>query len=59
MSAGDDLSTVETKLRRRFRVTETEIPIAGRTLSILHPESAEDLIDEREFDLDERLPYWA
>jgi predicted nicotinamide N-methyase len=54
-----DFSVEEAKLRRRFRVAETKISIAGRALSILHPESAEDLIDEREFDLDERLPYWA
>jgi predicted nicotinamide N-methyase len=59
VTRADELATAETKLRRRFRVTETDIPIAGRTLSILHPESAEDLIDERDFDLDERLPYWA
>jgi predicted nicotinamide N-methyase len=55
----DDRSDDEAKLRRRFRVIETDVAIAGRTLSILHPESAEDLIDERDFDLDERLPYWA
>jgi predicted nicotinamide N-methyase len=52
-------SADEVKLRRRFRVIETDVAIASRTLSILHPESAEDLIDERDFDLDERLPYWA
>jgi ETFB lysine methyltransferase len=28
-------------------------------LSILHPESAEELIDEQDFERDERLPYWA
>jgi len=55
----DKRSADEAKLRRRFRVIETEVAIARHTLSILHPESAEDLIDERDFDLDERLPYWA
>ena len=35
------------------------VSIGARALRILHPESAEDLIDEREFDRDERLPYWA
>jgi predicted nicotinamide N-methyase len=59
VSADDAPSSEEAKLRRRFRVIETGVPIAGRTVSILHPESAEDLIDERDFDLDERLPYWA
>src|ERR1043165_3041339 len=52
-------SAEESKLRRRFRVIETDVAIGGKTISILHPESAEDLIDERDFDLDERLPYWA
>ena len=33
--------------------------LGGRTLTILHPASAEDLIDEKEFEQDERLPYWA
>jgi predicted nicotinamide N-methyase len=59
VSSDDAPSSDEAKLRRRFRVIETAVPIAGRTVSILHPESAEDLIDERDFDLDERLPYWA
>lgn len=59
MSTEDDYSGEESTLRRRFRAVETKISIAGRALSILHPESAEDLIDERDFDLDERLPYWA
>ena len=26
---------------------------------MVHPDSADALIDEEEFDLDERLPYWA
>jgi len=52
-------ATVERSLRRRFRVVETRILIGQRELSILHPASAEDLIDERDFERDERLPYWA
>jgi predicted nicotinamide N-methyase len=66
------LAAIEASLRRRFRVVETTVPVAAgrhpersegsaltRELSILHPESAEDLIDERDFERDERLPYWA
>jgi ETFB lysine methyltransferase len=53
------LAQLEASLMRRFRVVRSEIPIAGRTLSILHPASAEDLIDEEDFSRDERLPYWA
>jgi predicted nicotinamide N-methyase len=59
VTAKDNPSPDEEKLRRRFRVIETDVEIGDRTLSILHPESAEDLINERDFDLDERLPYWA
>ena len=59
MSRGDDFAALEESLRRRFRVVETPVRIGGRELSIIHPESAEDLIDERDFEHDERLPYWA
>ena len=38
--------------------TET-ISVAGITIDLTLPVSAEDLIDEAEFDVDERLPYWA
>ena len=37
----------------------SDVRVGTRTLSILHPESAEELIDERDFERDERLPYWA
>jgi predicted nicotinamide N-methyase len=54
-----EIAAIETSLRRRFRVVDTEVKVGRRALSILHPASAEDLIDERDFDRDERLPYWA
>lgn len=57
--AGGDVASLEASLRRRFRVVETDVRVRGRNISILHPASAEDLIDEREFERDERLPYWA
>lgn len=53
------IAAVEQSLRRRFRVVETMVPIGSGELSILHPASAEDLISERDFERDERLPYWA
>lgn len=59
MSQTHDLSALEESLTRRFRVVETPVRVLGRTLSILHPASAEDLIDEKDFERDERLPYWA
>lgn len=33
--------------------------IAERELSLLHPASADDLINEADFVRDERMPYWA
>ncbi len=53
------LGAIETSLRRRFRVIETSADVGDGRLSLLHPASAEDLIDERAFEIDERLPYWA
>ncbi len=59
MTASAALESSEAALRRRFRVVETAIRMSDRSLSILHPASAEDLIDETDFERDERLPYWA
>jgi predicted nicotinamide N-methyase len=53
------IDVVEESLRRRFRVVESTVRIAGRAISILHPASAEELINEADFERDERLPYWA
>lgn len=54
-----DVEELARTLRRRFRTRETTLDLAGRTLGILHPADPEDLIDEQEFERDERLPYWA
>lgn len=59
MSPADHIAAIERSLRRRFRVVETSVQVGDRTLNILHPASAEDLISEADFDRDERLPYWA
>lgn len=59
MTDDNDLAAVEVSLRRRFRVVDTTVCVGDRMLSILHPASAEDLINERDFERDERLPYWA
>lgn len=58
-TARDDVGALEATLRRRFRVVESTITLGAHELSLLHPASAEELIDERDFALDERLPYWA
>ena len=59
MKREPELRALDASLRRRFRVAETPVRFPDRTLSVAHPASAEDLIDEREFERDERLPYWA
>ena len=59
MSRTRELTSLEASLTRRFRVASTTVQVLNRSLSILHPASAEDLIDEKEFERDERLPYWA
>jgi len=33
--------------------------VSGKDYRLTHPSVADDLIDEQEFDADERLPYWA
>jgi ETFB lysine methyltransferase len=55
----DRIAVIEASLRRRFRVVRTPVIVGAREIDILHPASAEDLIDERDFERDERLPYWA
>jgi predicted nicotinamide N-methyase len=46
-------------LRARFDVVTTTCIAGPRTFEIHHPRSAEALIDEAAFAVDERLPYWA
>jgi predicted nicotinamide N-methyase len=59
VTAPDPIAALEASLRRRFRVAQTDVNVAGRRLSLLHPASAEELISEDDFARDERLPYWA
>ena len=46
-------------LSRRFELANTALTIAGRTYDLLRPKNIDDLISEEDFDLDERIPYWA
>lgn len=52
-------TTGEAELRRRFTVRTETFAHAALRLEVLLPRSADALIDEAEFDADERLPYWA
>jgi predicted nicotinamide N-methyase len=56
---GGEIAALRTELARRFRTVESTLRIADHELSLLHPASAEDLINEADFEHDERLPYWA
>ena len=54
-----DIATLRDELVRRYRTTTRELELAGRTISLLMPANADELISEADFDRDERLPYWA
>lgn len=47
------------ELGAQFDIVRTDILIAGREVRIHHPRNADALIDEKAFEDDERLPYWA
>src|SRR5215213_10201025 len=44
---------------RRFDLDRTQIELGGFQYELIHPRSVDDLISEEDFDLDERIPYWA
>lgn len=46
-------------LRRRFITVEDDVAMGDRTVTLLRPKDPEELISERDFARDERLPYWA
>lgn len=55
-TAGDGL---EAALRAEFDTREERFEHAGFRVDVLLPRAADALIDEAEFEADERLPYWA
>ena len=46
-------------LTQTFDTVTSVVTLSGAEMDILHPRTAEDLIDEAAFERDERLPYWA
>lgn len=42
-----------------MELVDEEVEVAGRTLRLLRPPQADELIDEHAFGEDEFLPYWA
>ena len=57
--AVDSAAELREELGRRFVLLEEVITVSDRELTIVRPRSAEDLISEEDFAVDERLPYWA
>ena len=55
----ESIDQLEARLRQQFAVVEERIACVGREFNVLHPRSADELIDDDEFNIDERLPYWA
>jgi predicted nicotinamide N-methyase len=57
------VKTFRKRLRSHLRglteLTETLVEVGNTTYRMTHPAVADALIDEEEFDQDERLPYWA
>jgi predicted nicotinamide N-methyase len=54
-----ETTELEAAIRRRFRVVETTFTIGDRAITLLHPVTADELIDEDAYERDERMPYWA
>ena len=54
-----DMKALRDDLTRRFRTATRDLELAGRTIELLMPANADELISEKDFDRDERLPYWA
>jgi ETFB lysine methyltransferase len=46
-------------LRRHFELAQTELQVGGRRYQLLRPKSVDDLISEEDFQINERIPYWA
>jgi predicted nicotinamide N-methyase len=46
-------------LEQRFALATVNVPLADGTVTLETPRSADELINETDFERDERLPYWA
>jgi predicted nicotinamide N-methyase len=46
-------------LDQRFVLTTVNVPLLGGDVTLESPRSADELINEIDFERDERLPYWA
>lgn len=53
------LDALRASLERRFRTHDTTHAIGAQEVTLTHPANADDLISEKDYVEDERLPYWA
>ena len=53
------LNKLRSRLDGRTELAESGVEVGEKPYRIFHPTAADALIDEAEFDRDERLPYWA
>jgi predicted nicotinamide N-methyase len=51
--------SLKAHLEGRTDLAESVVEVAGKRYHLVRPSVADALIDEREFEHDERLPYWA
>ena len=54
-----DLAPELQALDRRFVLARVNVAVAGGEVTLETPRSADELINEIDFERDERLPYWA
>jgi predicted nicotinamide N-methyase len=54
-----DLAPELEALGRRFVLAKVSVTLGGGTVTLETPRSADELINEIDFERDERLPYWA
>lgn len=47
------------ELHARYRLVQETIVVAGQSYVMVHPRSADELLDEDAFNRDGRIPYWA
>jgi len=51
--------SLKAHLKGRTDLAESVVEVGDKSYRLTHPSVADALIDEREFDQDDRLPYWA
>lgn len=59
MTLPSELAPELQALDRRFVLARVSVPVAGYSVALETPRSADELISEIDFERDERLPYWA